>query len=698
MGRLWTVILVSLLLCSPLINTKAQNSATLQLGVSVERALALKQVHEFSVDAAKNSYVQVVVEQHGIDVVVKVISPAGTTVNEYDTPNGADGPENVSFTAATAGTYRITVEPLASESPASGRYQIKLVELREATDREINASKNTEEARAKGLALLLEVDGAISQIKSPRTRIQAQLRAAELLRESDAKRASKYLSDAIAGVKEVLSSVDAGSEEYLQEYALISQLRSEVILALAAHDTDAALSVLRATTPSASPIADSDQLKMHESALEVSIANLIAADKPNLAVQIARQNLKKGYPTGVMGIVSQLTQQKPELAAELVHEIAGKLVAEEKLMNNAEAATMAVSLAQNYVLPSRGIKTPNAAASPFNNVVSEEEYSQLIQKMVGEVLSTQRPVAMYGQGRGSFWNMVVGLRSLGPEIDKVVNGASAALQKKQEEIMGASESLLYPMQEYHNKIANGSMEAALEVIEGAPSEIQEQLYMQLAGREAISGNVSQARQIANQHVTTPYQRKQALANIEQQEISQAISKGKYDEALRKIGNLRTASERAAQLITLANQLGPEQKPATALSILEQARSLLAPSPQAQDQEQMMALFEIARAFSQYDSKRPFEIVDPLIDQFNELCAAARTLDGFGSEEFEHDELDLDSGGGVSEIAEQLSTTLGTLALANFDRAKAASDKLRLPEVRLRAYLQIAQQTIEGEPE
>jgi len=40
--------------------------------------------------------------------------------------------------------------------------------------------------------------------------------------------------------------------------------------------------------------------------------------------------------------------------------------------------------------------------------------------------------------------------------------------------------------------------------------------------------------------------------------------------------------------------------------------------------------------------------------------------------------------------------LGSLALINFDRAKASSDKLRLPEVRLHVYLQIAQQTIKGE--
>jgi hypothetical protein len=44
----------------------------------------------------------------------------------------------------------------------------------------------------------------------------------------------------------------------------------------------------------------------------------------------------------------------------------------------------------------------------------------------------------------------------------------------------------------------------------------------------------------------------------------------------------------------------------------------------------------------------------------------------------------------------LTGTLGTLALGNFDRAKLTADRLRLPEVRLRAYLDIAQQAIQNQ--
>ena len=149
------------------------------------------------------------------------------------------------------------------------------------------------------------------------------------------------------------------------------------------------------------------------------------------------------------------------------------------------------------------------------------------------------------------------------------------------------------------------------------------------------------------------------------------------------------------LAQVAPQIGMGRTPAAALALLAEARALLPLSPAAQDYDQMNALLEIARVFSRYDTKRAFEIVDPLIDQFNEICVAARTVNGFGGEYFEDDELNMKDGNGIGNVGSRVTEVLGGLATTNFERAKAASDRLRLPEVRLKAYLDIAQQTIQG---
>jgi hypothetical protein len=108
---------------------------------------------------------------------------------------------------------------------------------------------------------------------------------------------------------------------------------------------------------------------------------------------------------------------------------------------------------------------------------------------------------------------------------------------------------------------------------------------------------------------------------------------------------------------------------------------------------MMALLEVARAFARYDSKRAFETVEPLLDQFNEMATAAQVLNGFGQDFYEDGELAMQNGSSVANFGSQLIQTLGTLAVANFDRAKAGAERLERPEVRLVATLAIAQQAI-----
>jgi hypothetical protein len=297
--------------------------------------------------------------------------------------------------------------------------------------------------------------------------------------------------------------------------------------------------------------------------------------------------------------------------------------------------------------------------------------------------------------RDAAWNLLSGLQTLGSTIETIVPGGQAAIQKKVEELNGSGNPKVQFDQQIQNTIASGSVDASLAVIDKAPPESKEQYYVQLANQVANSGDIERAKQIVNDRIPSAYQRRQFLNGIEQQKVYQALQRGKADEALRALGSFRNARERAQQLAQIVSQIGPGQKRAAAINLLEQARAMLSPAPQASDQDQMNALLEIARAFSRYDSKRAFEILDPLIDQFNELAAAARTLEGFGSEAFENGELSFYNGGSLSMVASQLSRTLATLALINFDQAKAASDKIRLAEVRLKAYLDIADQSIQA---
>jgi len=658
------------------------------------------QVHEFTVTVEENTFVQLVVEQRGIDVVIKVTSPAGKVLGEYDTPNGDQGAENVSFLAGAAGTYRITIRPLDANNRQTGHYQITLTDLREASEQQLRNKKNQEAAKVKGIALLAELDATIKQVKAPVTRINAQLQTAELLWDLDEKRAAKYLADAASEAKEYLIAVSVAGEEYDAQYQTLSQLRFQIIQALAKRDADAALNFLRATKPDYSPYTDPNFPGSQESTLEVTIADQIMAKDPKRAYEIARRTLKSGYSPSLLGSVTQLAEKEPALASELMRELVGKLLDEEKLIANDAAATMAMSMVNMRHPPQGSGPDPDPPTSFNAGRLTNDQYKQLLEKMFSEVMAYQQPGRVYSHTQGGLWNVMAGLKGMGPSLDSVIAGATAALDKKQIELTGRTMIYMDPAQQYITALPKGTVEAGLGVIEKAPAELQEQLYIQLAQQAANTGDLLQARQILNEHVTNEYQRRQALANIEQQDTSRALSNGKFEEALKKISAVRSSFERAAQLSQLAQQIGSGQKLATpaAVSLLDQARSILGPSLQAPNQDHMDALLQIARAYSNYDSKRSFEIVDPLVDQFNELCAAAHTLNGFGAEYYEYDELRMREENPLTQIANGFGEVLGSLALVNFDRAKATTDKVRAPEVRLHIYLEIAQQTIQGSRE
>lgn len=670
----------------------------LQPGMPIERTIAPGAIHNFSVTVDENSLVQITVEQRGIDVVVQITSPNGKKLGEYDSPNGTDGPENVSFVTVEKGPYRVTVTPLSrQEEVREGRYEIKIIEVRQATEQEIKRSNNQENLKTNALALLGEVEGLITEIRVPQTRIRAQMQVAQMLWEPDEKRAVKYATDAITGVKEMYANLDRDSNEYIRNYHLLTGLRYEIIQTLIERQPELALSFLRSVPPLDDPYGHNRrQSGSHEAALEAQIANQLAAKDPKRTLEIARQSLKSRYSSSLISTVNSLKQQNPEMAAELASDIANKILSE-KDKNSGDIAGLLMGLLQLSGTPRQNQSAGTNGAAQRAPLISEQQYRDLLQKAVSDALAFKPPAPnIYSPERDYAWSLLSGLQQMGMEVETVTNGAAAAIEKKVNEIQNSSNPHMVEMNKYQTAInnPNAPLDETLESLNRAPKEVQNQLYMQLAGRAATNGDIAKAKQIIKDHLTNPYERQQALTSIEQQGMYWAMSKGKPEDALRSIANMPSVQERAQLLAQIAGQIGPGLKRAAALNLLEQARGLLPPSVHAGDQAQMNALCEITRAFSRYDSKRAFEIVDPLVDQFNELSAAARVLEGFGAEFYVQDELDLHNGNAVGGFALQLTSTLATLGLNNFERAKFISDRIRLPEVRLRAYLDLAQRALQ----
>ncbi len=635
-------LVLSVLLSSSLLGVQFANGqagpTSLQPGTPIERTLAAGQSHTYNISLEQDQFLHLVVDQRGIDVVVRAFSPAGRQLGEFDSPNGTSGPEDVTLIAATSGVYRIEVAPLSGYENPSGRYEIKILEIRKATEQELQAGTNQEVIKAKGLALLSEAIQNFPQLRRPQTRARFQILAAQFLWNSDDKRAAKMIEQAIESVKEFIASVDNSEQEYYESFDIAMQLREQLVQALGPHDPEMALNFLRATRTLENPEGAPERTGVdRELQLELSLATQIAAADPKRAFQMAEDTLKRGASASLIVTLQQLRAKDPELAAKLAHDIASKL-ANEKLLKNPEASYLASGFFRVVRSPIR--TQPGGGDGAANtSLISEDEYRDLFIKVLSEALSYSTPgLNVYTPARNVVQNLLNTLKQMSADLQRYAPERVAALEKKWSELNGLGDPQAELRQRMQTTISNGPPEAALESVDSAPREMRDQLYQQLANRIASEGDVTRARQIINDRLTRGMQRKQALNMLDQQAIYGAASKGKIDEALRNLSSIRSASERAQMLSQIVNQIGPGLKSATAIQYLQQARNMLGPSAQAEDQQQMYALLAIGRAFSKYDSARAFEIIEPLVDQFNDLSAAAVTLNGFGQKYYQDGEV------------------------------------------------------------
>ena len=129
---------------------------TLSLNASLSRNITRNQRHVFELSLQPRQYVHAIVEQKGIDVVVRLLDPNRYLLIERTSPNAKVGPEAVSTVAHTAGTYYLEVCADRSQ-PARGSYQLKIEGPRESTP--------ADEKRAAAEHLLMEANSLARQQK-----------------------------------------------------------------------------------------------------------------------------------------------------------------------------------------------------------------------------------------------------------------------------------------------------------------------------------------------------------------------------------------------------------------------------------------------------------------------------------------------------------------------------------------------------
>jgi CHAT domain-containing protein/tetratricopeptide (TPR) repeat protein len=105
-------------------------------GQVVERPIAANESHHYEIELQEGQYLQLEVQQYGVDVGVEVTGPAGQPVLSADGPGGESGPEPVAFVAKTSGVHRLTMTASPRPWPPS-RYDVRVTAVRPPTARDL---------------------------------------------------------------------------------------------------------------------------------------------------------------------------------------------------------------------------------------------------------------------------------------------------------------------------------------------------------------------------------------------------------------------------------------------------------------------------------------------------------------------------------------------------------------------------------
>jgi hypothetical protein len=555
----------------------------------------------------------------------------------------------------------------------------------ESKDEKEKAQKELEK---KALQLLDDTLQSAQALKLSENRAVICAQAADLLWKRDEKHARALFRDAITDL--VAARAEALKNERVTW--VLAELRPRLLYMIAERDPQLALDLLRESRPASNE--DSAQSPWggnQEQSLEQSIAAQAAENDPKLALKMAEEGLEKGVNFGVLSVLERLRQKDSESATRLASEVVAKLQSE-GLSGGQEPTLVGMSLLHNVLLPQSPQQyffgqAPQSrdTEKPKPLVLEDSDLRALAELVASAALKDSTASGAFG--------LTMQLRPLLPELEKLVPARAAQLRQRIAEMDKALDPSMKSWMQLNSAMSDGTPDALLEAAAKAPPEMRRGYYSFAAMKLVQAGDTERARQVINDNLTGQ-EREQMLAQVDGAAISGAVEKGKLDDARAVVSRIKSKERRAGALAELATAFAARGDKKSAAQLLEEARGLV--SRQPDNEQEVGALLEVARGYALVEPSKTFEMIDPLIDQANDMLAAAALLEKFGAGRgfFRKGEMILSPGmANVNGTYARYVKALAELARVDFDRTKTDADRFHHEEVRLMARLVIAQSVL-----
>lgn len=607
--------------------------------------------------------------------------------------------------------------------------------------------KQKAEREKNAYRLLDQVVDEAQSLRLAENRVRIQIRAADMLWDQNQGRARGLFAMAAEGVTELgRTPVNTNNRRTMagdvngfvfQGNAFRGnfpgaanlnnfQLRQELILTAARHDANLAYQLLASTKPPANiqAIADSRGPRgaqlMSDDNLEQTLLGRIAALDPKLAAQNADQMLEKGqFPTSLSEVINQLYKQDPDAADKLADKTVKKIQAA-NILTKTDVSGLVQTLLRGGPRPvvdpnSSTAKTQASTSSGPQPVLGQTMYVDLLSTVVDAALkagpatqNNQRGGGPQAARRGvtvgtqnaapqpptdaqieqnNARRLLSGLQMSLPLIDQYLPSKALLVRQKMTEL-GMTNNPMMNLAQTFSTFRDGQItaDALLQAAQTAPQQMQSRLYQQAANKAIDEGDTERARQIANDHLQNNA-RDSVMQRIDFREMAKKAEGERIDEVRQTVARLQTDNEKIDLLIQVARDTQKTNQK-FAIQILEDAKQLV--NRRATSYDNFEQQLRVSRAFASVDPSRSFEVLEPGINQLNELLSAASVLSGFEINMFRDGEMAIQGGNGLTAMVNRYGQELAVLATNDFERSETLAGRFQFAEPRIMARLAIVQ--------
>lgn len=541
-----------------------------------------------------------------------------------------------------------------------------------------NADAEKEKA-ARWAKLFSAVAEEAAQLKLPENRAFINVKIGTVVWKTDEERARKLFRNAVNDLIAAQQAAEA-SKNPGQFYDLLNSqsARPMILGAIAAMDAEFALEALYRTRPAnveRALAAASPNLKIganngnyaylaqNEINLEQRLIRQAAEQKPERAVALLRDAVKKKLSGETLNLLQNILQKDAVAANELANDVLDRLV----------AAEFVKSEQPNYEL----VNLSNSVLADFLRERSpEEKYLKFneagVQRLTVKVISIY---LKYGQQMG-----YVPIEQLGPAIKRFSPQSYEPLLKvvRSPRLRGHG---IYPADPEYTKLmeSNPSADVLVTAAKGFDQDTQRSIYQSAANKYSETGQYQAGIALLNEKMEGEAL-DNAVSSMNWYYAHHLMQKGEYDAAESVMMEFNE-SNRVSGLITLATTVfnaNKDENRGRAAAILNRVRGLLPERPQ--NSTEMSQYFSLIGAAAPIDPAESFRTMESLIEQINQLSEAYALVNSFQGGNVRQNEFMLSGGFNFGIYVD--ANIFRMLAQSDFDRALNVINAFSRRELRL----------------